>query len=156
MRGTWFFFYGTLCEDHDNPVTRAVLPVLTGGERAWTHGSLRAVFAARGWYPALCDVGGRVQRARARVTGRLYRAGPGFGLRHLRLLDAYEMCDARRPGWSEYRRCRVSVRAQGRAAPVRALAYVRARPAHCGMPVIADGDFARFLRRRRARAYGAL
>ena len=66
VRGGWFFFYGTLTEDHDNPVTRAVLPLFDGGKRASVRGRLRAVRTAEGWYPVLRAGAGR-------VVGRVYR-----------------------------------------------------------------------------------
>lgn len=147
MRGGWFFFYGTLTEDHDNPVTRAVLPLFDGGQRASVRGRLRAVRTAEGWYPVLRAGAGR-------VVGRIYRAGPSFSARQLRLLDAYENVDPRYSGRSEYLRRTMHVRiAQG--GWVMAQVYVHNRAWHPGLPVISGGDFAAFLRKRGLRALGS-
>ncbi|HQS69471.1 MAG TPA: hypothetical protein PLM58_07565, partial [Novosphingobium sp.] len=51
MHRTWFFFYGTLSEDHDNPVNHAMLPLMEGSWRATVRGALRAVRGTDGWYP---------------------------------------------------------------------------------------------------------
>jgi gamma-glutamylcyclotransferase (GGCT)/AIG2-like uncharacterized protein YtfP len=148
MRSPWFFFYGTLSEDCDNPITRAILPLMRGGRRGSVRGSLRGVRTALGWYPVLANGFGRVR-------GRLYRAGPRFAARHLRALDAYEALDPQRLVKSEYRRRVVRVRIYG-GGFVMAQAYCHNRPAHAGLPVIPGGDFALFLSRRRLRAFAAL
>lgn len=145
MRGTWLFFYGTLAEDHDSPVTQDILPRLSGGATATVQGQLRAVRHARGWYPVLV-------RGRGRVVGRLYRTGRHFSLRDLRRLDAYECFDPRNPRRSEYVRRTLSVLGP-RMVTVRAQAYLYGQACHVGMPVIASGSFVRFLRERRLRAF---
>lgn len=146
MHGGWFFFYGTLTEDHENPVTRKVMPLLCGGQRASVRGRLRAVRTAEGWYPVLRGGSGR-------VTGRLYRAGRGFCAKQLRMLDAYENCDPRCIARSEYFRRMLRVRI-ARGGWVMAQVYVHNRAWHAGLPVIASGDFASFLRKRGLRAFG--
>lgn len=147
MRGSWFFFYGTMTEEHDNPVTRQVLPFLKGGQRASVRGRLRAVRTRDGWYPVLRSGPGR-------VAGRVYRTGPNFSTKQLRLLDAYENFDLRQPGRSEYLRRTLRVRI-ARGGTVLAHVYVHNRPWHPGLPVIAGGDFAGFLVSRRVRALGS-
>ena len=147
VRGRWFFFYGTLAQDHDNALTRAIRPLLIGGRRATVRGRLWAMRAAGGWYPAL-------RRGRGTVWGRLYRAGPCFSTRHMRLLDAYEDHDPRRPARSEYRRREVRVRVAG-GGSVMAMAYIYNHPVHAGLRVIAGGDFAAFIVRHGLRAFGA-
>ncbi|MFN3457978.1 MAG: gamma-glutamylcyclotransferase family protein [Novosphingobium sp.] len=147
MRGSWFFFYGTLTEDHDNPVTRRVLPFLEGGQRASVRGRLRAVRTPDGWYPVLLAGPGR-------VAGRIYRAGRDFSAKQLRLLDAYENFHLRQPGRSEYLRRAMRVRI-AHGGTVMAHVYVHNRPWHPGLPVIAGGDFATFLARRRVLALGS-
>lgn len=141
-----FFFYGTLTHEHDNPMTRRVLPLLGNGRRAWVRGVLHAVPHGAGWYPVLRSGGGR-------VWGWLYEAGPDFGPAALRLLDAYEAYDPRRPARSEYVRRTVRVRCGGWVG--RAQAYAHNRPVHAGMPRIAGGDFAAFVAARRRMALGA-
>ncbi|MBF9150575.1 gamma-glutamylcyclotransferase family protein [Novosphingobium jiangmenense] len=147
MRGSWFFFYGTLTEDHDNPVTRRILPLLEGGKRASVQGCLRTVPTPDGWYPVLRGGPGR-------VAGRLYQAGPSFSLKHLRLLDAYEDCDPRRICRSEYVRRTIRVRT-ARGGSVMAQVYVYNRPWHPGLRVIAGGDFTAFLAKHHLRAFGS-
>lgn len=148
MCGRWFFFYGTLAHDHDNALTRIVMPFLDGGHRAHVCGRLRTVRTASGWYPVLCA-------GRGRVAGRLYRAGRGFGARHLRLLDAYEDFDARCTARSEYVRRMVRVTAAGRGA-VTAQAYCYNRPVHPGLRIISGGDFAAYAVRMGLRVFGAV
>lgn len=147
MRGCWFFFYGTLAQDHDHALTRKILPLLSGGRRATVRGRLWAIRSSGGWYPALGD-------GRGRVAGWLYRTGPRFGSQHLLLLDAYEECNLRHPARSEYRRRQVRVRVAG-GGGVMAMAYIYVRPVHPGLRVIAGGDFAAFVARHGLRAYGA-
>lgn len=147
MRSGWFFFYGTLTEDHDNPVTRQVMPLMQGGQRASVQGRLRAVRTRDGWYPVLRGGSGR-------AVGRIYRAGRGFSAKQLRLLDAYENFDPRCSGRSEYRRRALRVRI-ARGGWVMAQVYVHNRAWHAGLPVIAGGDFAAFLRKRGLRALGS-
>lgn len=145
MGGRWFFFYGTLTQDHDNALTRAILPLLVRRQRAFVRGRLLAVRSPQGWYPVLCVGSGW-------VAGRLYRAGPRFAARHLRLLDAYEECDRHRPARSEYRRLNLRVRVAG-GGTVTAQAYRHNRAAHAGLGVIPDGDFGAFVARRGLRAF---
>ncbi len=145
MRGRLFFFYGTLIHEYDNPATRAVRSLLCPLGRATARGIVLAVRDSQGWYPVLRTGHGTVQ-------GWLYATRPGFSAGALRLLDAFEQAD-RRAGQREYRRCAIRVR-QGRRV-VRAETYVHDRPAHCGMPRVATGDFARFLLRRRGKAFGS-
>ncbi|MCX7284693.1 MAG: gamma-glutamylcyclotransferase [Novosphingobium sp.] len=145
MRRAWFFFYGTLTEDHDNPVARRIAPIMQHGLRATVAGSLRAVRCAHGWYPVLGSGAGR-------VAGRLYRAGTQFCARDLRRMDAYEAFDPRRKGRSEYVRRPLRVRIL-RKGWVMAQVYVCNRPVHAGLPIIAGGDFAAFLKRRGLRAF---
>lgn len=147
MRGGWFFFYGTLTEDHDNPITRQVLPFLEGGRPASVRGRLRAVRTRDGWYPVLRTGPGW-------VAGRLYRMGVNFSVKQLRLLDAYENFDPQRPRRSEYVRRPMQVRGI-RSGAVMAQVYVHNRPWHPGLPIVAGGDFAAFLVRRRLRALGS-
>ena len=147
MRGSWFFFYGTLAHDHDNTLTRIVMPLLEGGYRGHVRGRLRTVRTASGWYPALCA-------GRGRVAGRLYRAGPGFGARHLRLLDAYEDFDPHRPARSEYVRRIVCVTGAGRGAVI-AQAYRYNRPVHPGLRITPGGDFAAYAARTGLHVFGA-
>ncbi len=145
MHRPWFFFYGTLSEDHDNAVTRKLLPLLAGGRQADVRGALRAVRCADGWYPVLSAGTGRVK-------GRIYRARRHFGARELRWLDRYEDFDRRKPAQSEYVRRTVRVRIVGKGW-VTALVYVYNRPCHPGLRVIPDGDFTAFQRRRRLRVF---
>ncbi|MCH7629370.1 gamma-glutamylcyclotransferase family protein [Novosphingobium percolationis] len=146
MRGRLFFFYGTLTHDHDNAMTRAVLPLLRPVGRAAARGVVLAVRDPQGWYPVLRPGGGEAR-------GWLYAAGPGFGPRALRLLDAYETAD-RRPGQREYRRQVIGVRLGRRA--VRAQAYVHAVPAHGGMLRVHRGDFAGFVAQRRGKSFRSI
>ncbi|OYW51079.1 MAG: hypothetical protein B7Y36_06980 [Novosphingobium sp. 28-62-57] len=146
MHRTWFFFYGTLSEDHDNPVNHAMLPLMEGSWRATVRGALRAVRGTDGWYPVLCA-------GRGRVAGRLYRSGPRFSARHLRSLDAYETYNPRNRGRSEYVRRAIRVRVPGRGW-VMAQAYLHNRPCHPGLTVIARGDFTAWQRQRGLRAFG--
>lgn len=147
MRGRWFFFYGTLAHDHHNDLTRAIMPVLEGGQRACVRGQLRAVRAAGGWYPILCAGQGR-------VIGRLYRAGRRFGAKHLGMLDAYEDFDARRADRSEYRRQPVWVRIAG-GSGIMAQVYGYNRPVHGGLRIIPGGDFAAYAARAGLVVFGA-
>ncbi|MFM6829749.1 MAG: gamma-glutamylcyclotransferase family protein [Novosphingobium sp.] len=147
MRRCWLFFYGTLMQDHDNALTRTILPMLEGGRWAFVSGRLLAARSPYGWYPVLCAGNGR-------VAGRLYRAGPRFTARHLRLLDAYEEWDQRRPARSEYRRMNVRVAIAG-GGMVTAHAYRHNRPVHAGLRVIPGGDFNAFVARRRLCAFGS-
>lgn len=135
----WFFFYGTLAHDHDNAMTRRVLPVLDGGQRAWVPGALFAVRHAAGAYPVL-------RAGSTRVWGRLYRARPAFRPEHLRQLDDYEEAGRRHGPRPEYLRRAVAVRAGGRI--VHAQAYVHGRPSCAGLELIAGGDFTAIARRR--------
>lgn len=144
MRCRLFFFYGTLIQEYDNATTRAVRSLLSPLGRATAPGIVLAVRDPQGWYPVLRTGCGTVQ-------GWLYATRPGFSAGALRLLDAYEQAD-RRAGRREYRRRAIWVR-QGQRV-VRAEAYVHDRPAHCGMPRVATGDFARFLLQRRRKAFG--
>ena len=146
-RRCFFFFYGTLTHDHDNPMTRMVLPFLEGGSRASVRGQLRAVRTVQGWYPVLCSGQGWVR-------GRVYRAGPHFTPRQLRRLDAYEAFDPRRPSRSEYLRRNVRVRVAGKFV-LCAQAYCYNRPAHAGLRVIANGDFATFIVRHALHAFAS-
>lgn len=147
MRARWFFFYGTLAQEHENALTRAILPLLTGGRRATVRGRLWAVRSSGGWYPAL-------GAGRGLVWGRIYRAGPCFSSKHLRLLDTYEDYDLQRPARSEYRRRQVRVGVAG-GGSVMAAAYIYNRPVHAGQRVIAGGDFAAFIARHGLPAFGA-
>lgn len=141
-----FFFYGTLTHEHDNPVTRRVLPLLGPGRRGWVRGTIHAVPQGGRWYPVL-------RAGRDRVWGWVYETGPRFDRAALRLLDAWEIYDSRRPARSEYLRRSVRVICGGRVT--RAQAYLHNRPLHPGMPRIAGGDFAAFVAARRKRALGA-
>jgi gamma-glutamylcyclotransferase (GGCT)/AIG2-like uncharacterized protein YtfP len=143
---TRFFFYGTLTHEHDNPVTRRVLPLLGPGRRGWVRGTIHAVPQGGRWYPVL-------RRGRGRVWGWLYEAGPRFDRATLRLLDAWEVYDPRRPDRSEYLRRPVRVCCGGRIAM--AQAYVHNRPLHAGMRRITGGDFATFVKARRGKPLGA-
>ncbi|MBB4613278.1 gamma-glutamylcyclotransferase family protein [Novosphingobium taihuense] len=147
MRGVWFFFYGTLTGDHDNPVAQQVMPLMQGGQCASLRGRLRAVRTGDGWYPVF-------QQGAGRVVGRIYRSGRSFSARQLRLLDAYENFDPRSSARSEYLRKALRVRIAS-GGWVMAQVYVHNRAWHPGLPVIAGGDFAAFLRNRRLRALGA-
>lgn len=149
MRGRWFFFYGTLTHDHDNLMTRMVLPLLEGGGTASVRGQLRAVQTAQGWYPALCRGTGMDG---GWVKGRLYRAGAGFTPRHLRLLDSYEQFDPSRRARSEYVRRVVRVRTAG-GRSLRAEAYCYAKATHRGLRILSRGDFAAHLARHGLKAY---
>ncbi len=143
----WFFFYGTLTHDHDNAVTRAIMPLLAGGQRGSVRGQLRTVRTPQGCYPVLCTGQGR-------VLGRVYRARRGFGSKQLRLLDAYEGCAPRRPSRSEYRREAVRVRLAGGGA-IKAQAYRYNRPVHPGLRVIPCGDFTAYAVRARLKVFNA-
>lgn len=145
MKARWFFLYGTLMDDHDNPLTRRILPMMSPGEYGSVQGKLLAVRDPRGWYPLLVQ-------GRGQVLGRLYRAGPRFSERQVRLMDAYERYDPCAPDRSEYVRRAVSVRRSG-SRIVRAEAYLARRAPHSGMPVIASGSFAAFLKQRRLKAF---
>jgi gamma-glutamylcyclotransferase (GGCT)/AIG2-like uncharacterized protein YtfP len=152
-----FFFYGTLTHEHDNAVTRAVLPLLRRIGPAAVRGRVLAVARGTGWYPVLHQgrgggVGGGGGGGEGWVHGWVYAAGPRFHRRALRLLDAWEDADARRPGRSEYVRVEVNVRIGRRV--VRAQAYRHNRPAHPGLKPIAGGSFAAFLSRCGRRAVG--
>lgn len=147
MHRLWFFFYGTLSEDHDNPATRALKPMLQGGWRATVRGSLRAVRSVEGWYPVLCS-------GRTRVAGRLYRKGPRFCARDMRTLDTYEAYHRRCRARSEYVRRAIRVRIR-HGGWVMAQAYVYNRPRHPGLPIITGGDFTAFQRKRGLHAFGS-
>jgi gamma-glutamylcyclotransferase (GGCT)/AIG2-like uncharacterized protein YtfP len=123
------------------------MPLLAGGRRGSVRGQLRAVRTAQGCYPVLCAGQGH-------VLGRVYRARRRFGLKHLRLLDAYEDYDPRRPSRSEYRRQRVRVRVAGGGA-LQAHAYCYNRPVHPGLRVISGGDFRAYAARHRLRVFAA-
>lgn len=146
MRATWFFFYGTLTEDHDNPLNRAILPLLEGAGEASVRGRLLAVRTPQGCYPALRPSAGRVH-------GQLYRAGPQFRSTHLRLLDRYELYDPVRPSRSEYRRSVTPVR-PARGGTRRAHVYWHIGALHQGLRRIASGNFAAFARRAGLRVFG--
>jgi gamma-glutamylcyclotransferase (GGCT)/AIG2-like uncharacterized protein YtfP len=148
MAGLLFFFYGTLRQDHDNPVTRAILPLLQPCGVVSVHGQLFAIRSGKGWYPALKAGSGRVQ-------GRLYRAGPTFRARHLRLLDRYEQYDPQQPSRSEYLRKVTQVR-RARLGVLKAQVYWHRGRRHPGMARIASGDFTSFARARGLRAYGEI
>lgn len=151
-----FFFYGTLTHAHDNPVTRAVLPLLGPARRGWVRGRLHAVRHGEGWYPVLtpASAGGLSGPASGRVFGYVYDSGPRFTRATLRLLDAYENCDPRRPARSEYRRRTVTVHVPGQGI-VRADAYLFNRPLHPGLCPIPGGDFAAFIAARGLSALGS-
>lgn len=142
-----FFFYGTLTHEHDNALTRAVLPLLGPGQRASVRGRLHAVRDKDGWYPVLTAGSGEVR-------GWLYEAGPGFGPRALRRLDAYEAFDPGRPAVSEYVRRTVAVRLV-RGGTVRAQVYRYNRPLHFGLRAVPCGDFTKFAAAHGLRAFGA-
>lgn len=146
MRGRLFFFYGTLTHEHDNAITRAVLPLLRPVGRAVARGVVLAVRDPQGWYPVL-------RAGQGEAHGWLYAAGPGFGSRALRRLDAYELAD-RRPGRREYRRQAIRVRLGRRV--VTAQAYCHAMPAHTGMQRVHHGDFARFVAQRRRKPFKSI
>lgn len=145
MKARWFFFYGTLMDDHDNPLTRRILPLMSLGETGIVQGKLLAVRDPRGWYPLLVH-------GRGQVLGRLYRAGPRFSERAIHLMDAYERYDPRAPARSEYVRKSISVRRAG-SRIVRAEAYIARCALRSGMPVIASGSFTAFLKQRRLKAF---
>ncbi|MCW1383073.1 gamma-glutamylcyclotransferase [Novosphingobium sp. KCTC 2891] len=141
------FFYGTLTHEHDNPVTRRVLPLLRCIGRASVAGRLHAVPHGAGWYPVLTA-------GRGRVHGWIYEAGSAFDAAALRLLDAYESADARRPGRSDYIRETAQATAGRRRMPVQLYRY--RRPIHPGLKPVPGGDFSTFLALRRWRAFGSL
>lgn len=141
-----FFFYGTLTHEHDNALTRVILPLLGPGQRASVRGRLHAVRDAEGWYPVLTA-------GRGEVHGWLYEAGPGFGPRALRMLDAYEAFDPRRPAVSEYLRRAVQVRLAG-GGTARAQVYRYNRPLHSGLRAVPCGDFTGFAAAHGLHAFG--
>lgn len=147
-----FFFYGTLTHAHDNPVTRAVLPLLGPARRGWVRGRLHAVRHGEGWYPVLTPA--PAGRGFGRVSGYVYDSGPGFTRAALRLLDAYENCDPRRPARSEYLRRTMIVHIPGQGT-VRADVYLFNRPLHAGLRAIPGGDFTAFIAARHLPALGS-
>lgn len=128
------FFYGTLTHQHDNPITRRVMPLLRCGQAGWVRGALHAVTVPGGCYPVLGS-------GRGWVRGWVYETGPDFSAATLRLLDSYECYSPRNPARSDYLRRQVSVRLSegGHCA---AQAYIGNRPRHGGLKRIASGDFA--------------
>jgi gamma-glutamylcyclotransferase (GGCT)/AIG2-like uncharacterized protein YtfP len=143
-----FFFYGTLTHAHDNPVTRAVLPLLGPARRLGTRP------AARGAPRRRLVSGADARSVSGRVFGYVYDSGPRFTRATLRLLDSYENCDPRRPARSEYRRRTVTVHVPGQGT-VRADAYLFNRPLHPGLCPIPGGDFAAFIAARGLSALGS-
>lgn len=142
----WFFFYGTLAECFANRVTRAIRPVLEYRGKATVRGRLFAVKSSEGYYPAL-------QPGSGRVHGHLYKAGPSFRPRHLRMLDRYELYDPLRPVRSEYLRRAAKVRLP--KGPTRLAEVYWYNLGSCPWQTrVVCGDFASFARRRRLRVYG--
>ncbi|MFM9935225.1 MAG: gamma-glutamylcyclotransferase [Novosphingobium sp.] len=101
------FFYGTLTHDCDNPVTRAVLPLLRCLCRVEARRTLHAIPDPDGWYPGVTD--GR-PKGNQRVPGWLYETGPQFDHGALRTLDRWEFFDPARPAASEFVRRAVRAR----------------------------------------------
>ena len=79
-----FFFYGTLIDGSDNPMSGWVHDLLCPLGHATCVGVLHAIPNPEGWYPAM--MGGE-----GTVHGRLYAAREGFGPDDLARLDAYEL-----------------------------------------------------------------
>lgn len=140
------FFYGTLTHQHDNPITRQVMPLLHSGRAGWVRGVLHAVVVPGGVYPVL-------HSGRGWVRGWVYETGPEFTLATMRLLDAYECYFPQDRARSEYLRQTVKVRLAGGARRT-AEAYVSNRPRHTGLKRIASGDFIAWVARNGGAPYG--
>lgn len=142
----YFFFYGTLIQGLDCPVSRALRGALAPCGPAWLRGALFAIDDPGGWYPALlpgCD----------RVRGQLYRRTSRFDARALARLDLYEGYDLRRPARSAYLRRSVKVRRASGGA-VRAQVYVFNARLPDDAIRLDGGDFPRWLLRTGYRPYG--
>lgn len=146
VRPQRLFFYGTLTHEHDNPATRAVMPLLRCLGRASTPGALYVIQDPCGWYPVLASGHGRVR-------GWLYETRPEFGRAALRMLDEWEWFFPPRPFASEFVRRRVTV-TNGRLR-FSAQTYCFNRAVHSGLRAVPGGDFGVFIARRRAAAFGA-
>ncbi len=143
------FFYGTLTHEHDNPATRAVLPLLRCLGRASMRGALHVIHDPGGWYPVLTPGQCRSNspsNSQARVWGWLYEAGPGFGRAALQELDNWEWFAPRRPFASEFVRRQVHVTCGKRL--IGAQAYCFNRAVHPGLRAVPGGDFSAFIARR--------
>ena len=128
------FFYGTLMHEHDNGLTRTVLPQLGGvARRGWVRGTLRLIADPEGIYPVLVP-------GRERVWGWVYGGCRPVAREVLVALDAWEGFDPQRPRRGEYRRSGVTVRTRG--GPVCAQAYLPNLRAHSGLAPVPCGDFA--------------
>lgn len=128
------FFYGTLTHEHDNPLTRTLLPLLGGRpRRGWVRGALFLRRDPLGAYPVLMAGAGRVQ-------GWVYGGLRPIPRKVLAAFDAWEHCDPQRPGRGEYRRANLVV--QTRGGPLRAAAYLPNHPRGNGREPVPGGDFA--------------
>ncbi len=128
------FFYGTLTHEHDNALTRLILPRLgTRARRGWVRGTLRLIPDPDGVYPVLVPGAGR-------VWGWAYGECRPVPRAMLAALDDWEQYDPQRPRRGEYRRAAVIVHTRG--GPVRAQAYLPNRRAHPGLAPVPGGDFA--------------
>lgn len=133
----YIFLYGTMQPALARGTAALLAAALGEGRQATVKGSLQVVVTPQGVYPVLWPGGA------GRVAGQVFALPdqPGW----LEAADAYESCDPADEEGSEYlRREFAATMADG--AVVTAQAYVvRDRPGP-GLPEIAHGDFARFLR----------
>lgn len=133
----YIFLYGTMQPALARGAAALLAAALGEGRQATVQGSLHAVITPQGVYPVLWPGGG------GRVAGQVFALPnrPGW----LEAADAYENCDPADEGGSEYLRREFAV-TMADGAVVAAQAYVvRDRPGP-HLPVIAHGNFTRFLR----------
>ncbi|GGC38308.1 hypothetical protein GCM10011371_27160 [Novosphingobium marinum] len=118
-----FFFYGTLLAGADTPMAAWVGDRLTGSSPGTCAGSLRAIPAGSGWYPALLRGTGRVRGCCCELA---------LTPEDLRHLDRYE--------GAFYHRRPVQV-VQGNGSRTFAQTYLWRGPMPRGSRRISGGDF---------------
>jgi len=135
------FFYGVLLGSVAEGAVRDLLHGLGPGRATTVRGLLYAVPDPRGFYPVLAPGEGTVR-------GMVHQAGAV----DLAALDRFEGVDPGDPSAGEYRRESVFAKLSG-GGSVAADAYLYNRVIGPDLVPIPHGDFARWLRENRARAF---
>lgn len=124
--GDLLFVYGSLRPAFDGDMARWLAAAARHLGSAWASGRLYRLAGYPGFVP----------EGEGRVAGDLFSLPDPAPL--LAVLDAFEECSEAFPEPCEYRRERLVV--EGPQGPVRAWAYVYARPVDA-LALIPDGDF---------------